>query len=770
MTDASLADRWSFLDRWCLPLRGHIKLDALACEGACFFDTWTNHLLVTICKYEKDVQQYWRKVQLVREGLALLAAVAYVDDAAWKFLLLNSCQVAPSYPSDTSFERDVPAKFVVLRRLLPGEAERQDEQELVYLCGVHQREHPSPEYLDALKRIAEISGRKSGDVLVPVRVHTSTCRDDYPANIIAAVAKLQKEEQIIKQQWQELQQRGEQHVNEGIRCTLVLEPMVLDFHGCMITAETAKMMENVVQGNVWASQVALRVETPQCLARNTIPSKLLSRQLLASVFDSTKRSRELANGLYHFEEKPGSDDRAPLQFGRVYLEFVVPVRDEEMDLPALFSAIAVSKTTRELTLQIDHQRRGGDFSVVFWKWVAYAFFSRRARTHCSVESLVLIDVDYISPEEVVAFAAILSSSHPEEDLFGSPHGSVEERDATLNAGAPIRANIDARGQSVAGSRLIRFDAPIRFVRTFSDNGTMKWLNVLIPALGWCQVMRDDLVFDPVDEPEVPSTELTSFTIRFHGFASGIYWNEDLLPFLLALMPSLTFVKVVCPFDNLDISLIVRSCPNLEKMELWRGRMNVWYDFSKCRALNEPISALNVDGWRIGTLPTDLISAPLCRSLCRLFICRLDQMIIEEDDGSGFNPEFKAIVNMLAANKDLERLDLLHLPTQYRRYLSEFKTHHLEPINGSTPLAKEIKAAFLSVVSSSTFLKKASKKKNTVAKGRRHPICQLNQDTVSRIFSFAHAPVLRQVYVELIDDEKKDAEDSSSVSSSELPDD
>lgn len=319
----------------------------------------------------------------------------------------------------------------------------------------------SPEYLAALQRIAE-KGR--GDVLVPVRVYTGLGQDDV--NEMSAPLQLQREERTVKQQWTELWQRqGEEKIAPGsLRCTLVLEPMIVDFLDCTVDSEVVQTMESLVRENVWASQVVLKLTADPQGEENSNESQKVFRQFMASLFDSTARSRELANGPCYYEPQP--DKPAPLQFDKLFITCGVHLN--VLDIPALFSAVAVSKTTREFRLRFEQISFGGAAHVGLWKWVAYAFFSQRARTHCSVESLILTQMGLPSMEDVAGFIAILKSSCPEEELFGSPHDRVEARDATLNAGAAIRSNIDLQGNPVSGSSPISFEYPIRPVRTFSD--------------------------------------------------------------------------------------------------------------------------------------------------------------------------------------------------------------------------------------------------------------------------------------------------------------
>lgn len=72
--------------------------------------------------------------------------------------------------------------------------------------------------------------------------------------------------------------------------------------------------------------------------------------------------------------------------------------------------------------------------------MAYALFSKRARTSSSIETLVCQDAN--------DFASILLLEHPEEELLRSPRGCLVERDATLIDGAPTQWAVDEKANRI----------------------------------------------------------------------------------------------------------------------------------------------------------------------------------------------------------------------------------------------------------------------------------------------------------------------------------
>ncbi|KAE9311333.1 hypothetical protein PF008_g20232 [Phytophthora fragariae] len=134
----------------------------------------------------------------------------------------------------------------------------------------------------------------------------------------------------------------------------------------------------------------------------------------------------------------------------------------------------------------------------WWNWIAYAFFSRRARACTSLKSPALMRIGSMSIEDMEGFAAVVNSDHPEEELFDRPRGLIKSRDATLKRGAPVRWKFTDEGEPNLEWDPIKFDYAIPFVRTFSDDGSSTWVDAIVPGLGRCKVQRDNLEFQTAD--------------------------------------------------------------------------------------------------------------------------------------------------------------------------------------------------------------------------------------------------------------------------------
>ncbi|KAG7392728.1 hypothetical protein PHYBOEH_006299 [Phytophthora boehmeriae] len=105
---------------------------------------------------------------------------------------------------------------------------------------------------------------------------------------------------------------------------------------------------------------------------------------------------------------------------------------------------------------------------------------------------------------------------------------------------------------------------------------------------------------------------------------------------------------------------------------------------------------------------------------------------------------QAILHMLTVNRHLAYVDVLVLST-HRKYRNAFKKQNVKPINRPAKLCREVKLAFLSVVSPSHQGRTDQDKRARETLPRRNLLGDLNQRLVSHIFEFAAPQLLRQVY-------------------------
>ncbi|KAE9334616.1 hypothetical protein PF008_g13872 [Phytophthora fragariae] len=700
----------------------------------------------------------------VREALALLAAVAHVDQLAWKYLLQNHCYVELGGGGEGNFPlEDIPVRFILIILEKQGQSKAYPvslEGDLVHLCGVRQRTHTSRDYQVALEKIAALdknlkSGKPGVDVKIPVRMwfHIDSAKEMSSESL----EMIQRAEEINRLHWAKYEQSSNFHeVAAGsIRCTFVLEPLMADFNDHLITREVVEEVELMVRENVWFSQLSLWLTVDHEPRVDEPISATIFGKLLARVFDSNRRSYELANTKYH-EEVDTIDQRSrPLQLGTVHLECATWLQAPDME--AMCSAMVVNQTTRKLSLRLGMNPTDTDISRQWWKWLVYALFSKRAGTRSSLETLALLFVGTLSAADMEAFASILTSEHPEEELCELPRGAIDERDAILKEDAQIYTVLNDGNQPQMSSP-VKVTSAMRSVRRFSDDRVSDLVNVLVPGFGRCLVQRDDLIFQEFKGQASASCGVTSLKI---GFEKDDYFGDAFptitngLPRFLELIGSqLKCLTLDGPRYALDENLILQSCPKLEELVICEYFVDVRLTFSEYQANGEPLPSLNCHWDDIIALSADLSDEnnPLAKCVRRLRVRLMNRAdswgaFPRNYDALNFDQHVHSLLQMLEANRNIEYLDVVVADVQ--EYAEDFKKHNRQPTNRSIKLAMESKAAFLSVLAFGKSQKskrhKPSQTQSTASTSVDSTLPQLDQLIVSNIFVLAVTPIFRQVH-------------------------
>lgn len=338
-------------------------------------------------------------------------------------------------------------------------------------------------------------------------------------------------------------------------------------------------------------------------------------KLMRRVFDSTRRTLELGNADYYLQVGSADRDSDFRQFGKLTLEC-----DDEVlgrsEFEAMCSAMVVAQTTKALTLLLEVDPVDQGVSGHWWKWLAYALFSRRVRSCSSITHLTLDSVGRLSTQDAEIFTAMLSLDHPEEALFSIPLGLVEECDAILRERAPIQWKFDDAGRTLGDYRPFECVSPIKHVRTFSDDGQSEWVNALVPGYGRCQVKRSDLTFDCDSSAVCLGAEITSLSIRFTLDSEIV----DGLPQLMAAVgSSLTSLSLDGPRELLGDALFLGCCPNLLELSLRGYMVETQLNFHEYQKSNNGLPSIICNWHDVVPLSTALMEAenPLTRCLRQL---------------------------------------------------------------------------------------------------------------------------------------------------------
>ncbi|OWZ18497.1 hypothetical protein PHMEG_0007399, partial [Phytophthora megakarya] len=407
-----------------------------------------------------------------------------------------------------------------------------------------------------------------------------------------------------------------------------------------------------------------------------------------------------------------------LQLERVQLFF--PSSMPAADFVAAASAIAISQTVKKLELSLITQSLPQITIRLWWTWLAYALFSKRA--HSSLECIEIVKVHHVTIADMEKFTQVLSAEHPEEKLFDSPHGESEEKLATLARGATIRWQFNYRGEPLPGFEPLLFPFSVPSVLTFSDDGVSEWVNVLIPGYGRGQVQRVNLQFRESSEVKA-NTRLKSLKIGFNNESNSITNGIPLL--LTAVGHSLNRLTLDGRNLDIDICTILRSCPNLVELSLCGAVADVLLKFGNYCGLLQPFSEVDLDWNNVIALSQTLSNDnnPLAKCVHHLRVRPVS------------DAELNALLDMLKQNLTLKYVEIT-IPAQFQRHIENFRKFNLQPTHHTMKLSLKSKAAFISAV----------EENQTGSYQQRSPVSELSQELLCKIFTFAVSPVRRQVFV------------------------
>ncbi|KAL3664410.1 hypothetical protein V7S43_010733 [Phytophthora oleae] len=271
--DEAVETTWSFLEPWCNALSRRIDYNHVE-YGDGPRGVQKRRLVVTLPmrKFYSDEEDFRTKFQQARETLALLSAVAHVDQAAWKYLLSKHCGVSLGKEGGGKNEEEIPARFLAVLDVNEKYQEQGEEafdSDLVDFCGVSQWENQSEAFCDGLEKIAALGGSsqrrgKQEEVRIPIRVlyrarHPFSEIGDRPVDELVKIARAEK---VIKAQWEAYKQNLVVQNTEPhrLQCTFVLKPMIVDFSNYAINPGMTEILETLVSDNVRFSHLSLSLQ------------------------------------------------------------------------------------------------------------------------------------------------------------------------------------------------------------------------------------------------------------------------------------------------------------------------------------------------------------------------------------------------------------------------------------------------------------------------------------------------------------------------------
>ncbi|EEY69824.1 uncharacterized protein PITG_06331 [Phytophthora infestans T30-4] len=616
------------------------------------------------------------------EALGLLAAVAHVDNAAYKKLLVENGKLTVG-KQEEQFEGEVMPRFqlALVDNGIDGDGELL--KGIIEFCGTEQYSAQSAEYKRTLVKIAARGGMKlctgSTEIEIPVSVQLGPWLTTSSQEMIAYLRKVQETIRTIRSQWRQYVDRDPPRLTtDGIRLSgLALREEL----GYQFTAT-----ENLEK------------------ARQTVG------KLMFGLFGGVKKTVEFDSN-FDFEATSMTGPFAA-EYGYSHQLAIASVHFdcEAMQnwvFERMCSAVAVSQTTKYLSLGLelddgdsdgdDHD--DGDWALCRWRWqwILFACFSERSRLHSRLESLTLHNA-VVTNEVVKAMAAVLASDAPEEGLFGFlSHSNDASIDICIRAESTIK--------EISGVRLL------------SEIDASGWINVLIPGFGRCQVQRKSLFY-------------RELTLPPNGLAG----------MLLLVGASLTHLTLKLEsFNTSELEGIVASCPNLIELAVYTHTIEMRFCLrdTNHRDLTLDSSSHLWFSWDIIGIAEALCDSENLLAKCtRRMRVRLDQNVFNRP----YNECYAALAKMLEVNRTLEYLDVVAQRPHFLRHSNKFKARHFEalPVMLSA-LSMKCRAAFLSVMGTRRSERRDTKKR------RQLPLPMLNQHVLVGIFEYAAPHVTRRVY-------------------------
>ncbi|KAE9043664.1 hypothetical protein PR002_g3225 [Phytophthora rubi] len=213
-------------------------------------------------RLEKDQATFRKEFQEVQEGLVSLAAVAYIDYPAYRYLISDHVGVMLGNPGEELFAAVVKVKFILWVDEEGRVGKNEDgtvEYDLTQFCGPQQFEH-SDKFIKALNQIAafdEKLGQSDAVITIPVKVNFQVLVGTGN-NYARSLLDIKEAEQAIKAR-RSSYVHNEKGANENLSFRFVLEPMILDICCADMTLEMVKSVETLMLANVWFTEIALNV-------------------------------------------------------------------------------------------------------------------------------------------------------------------------------------------------------------------------------------------------------------------------------------------------------------------------------------------------------------------------------------------------------------------------------------------------------------------------------------------------------------------------------
>lgn len=291
-----MKQRWGFLSPWCASLK--------RCIGYCLpenndelWDVQRRRLEMGLPSRQERSRD---KLHVMREAIALLAAVEHVDHDAWRYLLSKHCGVKLGKKGGEPYEEQIPVGLVLYVDLQAPDDQDIDPlcDDLLEFCGTRQCTEASRAFLDALGKIAALGGLNEAarvEIEVPIRVCFTARPSLESTGSVEPLERIVRAERLIGEEWRnDKQSRSVSDIPAcPLRVTVVLEPLIADFSDFKISPAMAQTLERLVVDNVWFSRLRIWLNIKKLHRVDGLTATKVFGQLVASliVFNEAHNSQ-----------------------------------------------------------------------------------------------------------------------------------------------------------------------------------------------------------------------------------------------------------------------------------------------------------------------------------------------------------------------------------------------------------------------------------------------------------------------------------------------
>jgi hypothetical protein len=232
-------------------------------------------------------------------------------------------------------------------------------------------------------------------------------------------------------------------------------------------------------------------------------------------------------------------------------------RTSSLRIAAVLSAFAEAKATKTLTLSPAEGDDGIYSEPAYWKWVAYAFWSRSARS--SIQNLTIVWIN-LTEAHVAAVRKVLASGFPEPaetpSASGSAYGYVD-----IGKGTELRLP----GLEGEDDAALTLTADCRCRAFYDSNGVA---DVVVPGYGVCKVeLAENATF--VHGVLGHARTGSGCGIRSLHLTLSTIENGRVLPQLLKLvgkgLHSLSLDSGGIEDGSLSLGTVASACPQLKEL-------------------------------------------------------------------------------------------------------------------------------------------------------------------------------------------------------------